>query len=144
MAQAERGRAAGCAARVRRCTALLTCLGRPCVLTLGLSQLDPIPPCLSDVSRVEHRGTESVSVRVSLSNRALSLHPRVELNANGQTYSFLKLYFPPPFNYISSFSRSWGRARSPCQVRARARCAPPCSPPPPRARLARVRALIKG
>ena len=83
MAQAERGRAAGCAARVRRCTALLTCLGRPCVLTLGLSQLDPIPPCLSDVSRVEHRGTESVSVRVSLSNRALSLHPRVELNANG-------------------------------------------------------------
>ena len=37
-------------ARVR----LLTCLGRPCVLTLGLSQLDPIPPCLSDISRVEH------------------------------------------------------------------------------------------
>ena len=51
-------------ARVRRCTALLTCLGRPCVLTLGLSQLDPIPPCLSDVSRVEHGGT---NVMVSLS-----------------------------------------------------------------------------
>ena len=50
------GRAAGCAGRVRRCTALLTCLGRPCALdlTLGLSQLDPIPPCLSDVSWVEH------------------------------------------------------------------------------------------
>ena len=47
--------------RVRRCTALLTCLGRPGVLdlTLGLSQLDPIPPCLSDVSRVEHGGTRA-------------------------------------------------------------------------------------
>ena len=53
-------------ARVRRCTAPLTCLGRPCALdlTLGLSQLDPIPPCLSDVSRVEHGGT---NVMVSLS-----------------------------------------------------------------------------
>ena len=63
-----RGRAAGCAGRVRRCTALLTCLGRPCVLglTLGLSQLDPIPPCLSDVSWVEHF---LLGQRVSLSLR---------------------------------------------------------------------------
>ena len=56
-------------ARVRRCTALLTCLGRPCVLTLGLSQLDPIPPCLSDVSRVEHGGTESACVGVVVQPR---------------------------------------------------------------------------
>ena len=68
MAQAEH--AAGC---VGSCAAVLTCLGRPCVLdlTLGLSQLDPIPPCLSDVSRVEHGGAESVCDEGVLSSRAV-------------------------------------------------------------------------
>ena len=42
---------------VRRCTGLLTCLGRPFALdrTLHLSLFDLIPPCLSNVPWIQHR-----------------------------------------------------------------------------------------
>eukprot|EP00964_Phaeocystis_antarctica_P093286 scaffold60149_cov29-Phaeocystis_antarctica.AAC.1 len=49
------GAHAGVRGGVRQCTGLLTCLGRPFVLgrTLDLRLLDPIPPCLRDVSGVK-------------------------------------------------------------------------------------------